>query len=647
MADIKHWWEKYPWRMIQTNLREIDMADMDAKAYVRSVKDFGATVVMLNAAGIVASYDTQVPCHTRSEYLTGDSLRTLLEECHRAGLRVIARTDFSKVRYPLYEAHPDWAYRTAQGEIYNCNGDVQVCPNSGYLREELYAILRELLTDFPFDGIFFNMSGAFVTGYGGERFGPCMCETCRGAYKAATGEDAPTGGMRDPGFMKYIGFQTRQIQANKRKQYQFMKELNPELAVNGFDYTRVECNTGVGRGPWGYQASSQVRANGGWGRTVDDASVDFLDFRYRDTSVSPALMALRQWQNLANGGHLSLYIMGRLDNHRDISSFAPTRQVFQFHKAHEDLFRGLSSAARVAIIKKGGMGQTDPEAFGWIQALTESHIPFDEYKLPELAPSLLPGKRVLILAGVGKLSEAQAALLDDFAHSGGTVVASGVVTGLKCLGIKALGEYKKGLMSSIFEVRERDKAAFPRCGEAPLLAIGGELQMAEFEPDTEKYLALVPEHPYGPPERCWYTEVTDHPGVTVHRHGGGRGIYIPWPIGSFYFNEGWQNTLNVMQDVMFSLCGVPDIAPGLSPMVELTLAEKDDLTLVQLVNGTGCFANRWFPPVPVRDIRLELPGLAGRRAQALNGGAVRQEGADGKLILHLDELKEYEGIVIQ
>ena len=32
------WWESYPWRMVQTNLREIDMADMDAKAYAADLK---------------------------------------------------------------------------------------------------------------------------------------------------------------------------------------------------------------------------------------------------------------------------------------------------------------------------------------------------------------------------------------------------------------------------------------------------------------------------------------------------------------------------------------------------------------------------------------------------------------------------------
>ncbi len=632
--------------MIQTNLREPDMEDLDAKRYVRDVKDFGATVVMVNAAGIVASYDTQVPIHTRSEHLKGNSLRTLLDECHRAGLRVIARTDFSKVRYPLYEAHPDWAYRTAEGDIYNCNGDVQVCPNSGYLQEDIYGILRELLITFPFDGIFFNMSGAFVTGYDGKRYGPCMCEKCRNAYRTATGQDAPSGGMRDPGFIKYLGFQTKQIQANKAKQYRFMKELNPELAVNGFDYLRTECNTDIGRGPWVYGASSNVRINGSWERVVDDASVDFMAFRYRDSSVSPALMALRQWQNLANGGSPSLYIMGRLDNHRDVSALAPTKQVFDFHREHEELFSGLTSAAKVLLVRKGSMG-SDPEIYGWVQALTESHIPFDEAKLSGLTLEQLESKRLVILGGVGKLPEGQKVLLDGFAQGGGTVVVSGDAPGLDCLGIKALGELRKGLMSSAFEVQEDEKDRFHRCTQAPLIPIGEELNIAEFEEGTERYLRLVPEHPYGPPERCYPVETISHPGVTLHHYGAGRGVYLPWMVGSFYFNEGWQNTLNLMQDVLFGLCGLPELAPGLTPMVELTAAKKDDLLLIQLVNGTGCFANRWFPPVSVRNIRLELPGLAGRRVRSLNGGLILCESNGNRLTVHLSELNEYEAIIIE
>ena len=53
--EEKHWWQGYPWRMLQTNLREIDMADIDADAYAEQLKEYGATVVTLNAAGIIAS----------------------------------------------------------------------------------------------------------------------------------------------------------------------------------------------------------------------------------------------------------------------------------------------------------------------------------------------------------------------------------------------------------------------------------------------------------------------------------------------------------------------------------------------------------------------------------------------------------------
>ena len=115
----ENWWVNYPWRMIQTNLREIDMDYMDAKAFAESLKAYNATVVTLNAAGILASYDTELPYHPKSEYLTGDSLKQMLEECHNRDIKVIARCDFSKIQEKVFEEHPDWAYRPAEGNVVN------------------------------------------------------------------------------------------------------------------------------------------------------------------------------------------------------------------------------------------------------------------------------------------------------------------------------------------------------------------------------------------------------------------------------------------------------------------------------------------------------------------------------------------------
>ena len=50
--------------MIQTNLREIDMAEIDAETYAQQLADYGATVVTLNAAGIIASYQTKLEFQT-------------------------------------------------------------------------------------------------------------------------------------------------------------------------------------------------------------------------------------------------------------------------------------------------------------------------------------------------------------------------------------------------------------------------------------------------------------------------------------------------------------------------------------------------------------------------------------------------------
>ncbi len=650
---MSHWWENYPWRMIQTNLREEDMEDLDARRFVEKLKAFDATVVMVNAAGIVASYETAVSDHTQSTHLHGDSLKTVIEECHKAGIRVIARTDFSKVRRPVLDRHPDWAYRDAKGELFDCNGDIQVCPNSTYHNEVVYDILREVLTELPFDGIFFNMSGAFVTGYDGTLYGPCMCERCKSLYKEQTGQDAPTGGLRDPGFMRYMGFQSKRIAANKMKQYRFIKAISPEIAVNGYDYIRTECNTDMDRPAWVYGSSMNART-GGRGRLVDNACVDFIASRYRDTSVSPALVELRLWQSLANGGGLSHYIMGCLDNHRDISCFDAVKKVFAFHREHEDMYAGLASAAETLVVQKDGMGRDDPEVYGWIHALTQSHIPFDECKLRELNEGTLEGKKIVILGDVPNMNAEQAALLDAFAEKSGTVLATGGAgidprtrtVLLKCLGITALGEHKKGLMSSVLEVTEEDGAVFTRSAASPMIAMGGEFRVASFAEGTRTYLRLVPEHPYGPPERCYPVPASEQPGVTVHSYGAGQGIYVPALLGGFYYRQGWQNTLNVMQDILFGLCGLPELAPGLSPMVELTVAQKDGLTLVQLVNESGCFAGHYFPPVTMGDIRLRLPGLAGKTARTLNGGHVECREEDGCLAVELDVLKDYEAVLI-
>ena len=105
---MANWWNGYPWRVVQTNFREIDTKDFDEEGFLESLRDFSCNAVMLNAAGLIASYTTDLADHTRSAYLDGFDLKHLVDRCHENGIKVIARTDFSKIPVSVYERHPDW-----------------------------------------------------------------------------------------------------------------------------------------------------------------------------------------------------------------------------------------------------------------------------------------------------------------------------------------------------------------------------------------------------------------------------------------------------------------------------------------------------------------------------------------------------------
>lgn len=649
----KHWWIDYPWRMVQTNFREIDMADIDAEKFASDLSSFGATVVTLNAGGILASYESNLPYHTVSKYLTGSSLREILDACHAKGIRVIARMDFSKIPYTVYEQHPDWAFRTADGGVIEQNGFVQTCQNSEYQQEKVMEILTELLTTHPFDGVYCNMSGFVATDYRGNVYGFCMCDSCKKGFKAAFHLDAPAKmDLKDPVAMRYMRFQSDAGKKLRAKMNGIIKSINPEIAVDKVDYLRTESHTDIGEPIWVYSASSNSRQTAGMGLISDNASADFMGFRYRESSVSPGVMALRQWQNLANSSAVSLYIMGRLDNHRDKSSFAATQKAFQFHKEHQNILCGLQSAANVLLVSKAQQGRSDPESYGWIRALTASHIPFDEVKTPGITQAVLAGKKVVILADAKDLTPNGAELMDAFAQNGGIVVASGNsgvrgnTADLKVLGIRKLLDKRKNCMSTVFSVPREASALFPRCSLTPVIAPGAEISQAEFMPDVQKHLRTLPEPLFGPPEVCYTKEESNAPGLTVHPYGAGKGIFIPWNCGSFYHAEGYTNTLNFMQDVLFGFCGIDNFAPTLHPSVELVLRKKEKKTVLFLINASGYFGNSFFDPIPMGHIVVELPGDY-RSAEALNGGKAERTNKNGSTIVALNKLKDFEMIVLE
>lgn len=621
------WWRNWPWRLIQTNLREIDMQDISAEQVVADLRSFKATILMINAAGIIASYPTSLPFHFQSPFLQGDSLQTIIEACHRENIRVFARTDFSKVRRPVYEAHPDWAYLTPQGQVVDYNGDVAVCLNGAYQQQYILPIIEELLASHDFDGIFFNMGGYQTRDYSGVYYGICHCQNCQNRFKEIFNLPLPKAEDRhDPVYRKYQLFKKQTVQAHKEKLSKFIQKLRPDLCIDkdfghrrGF--IRQEANTAVDRPlpHWQYSASDNTKwAVGSYPEMIStNTTVDFIDFPYRHVAVSPHQQQLRLIQSLANGGKLDYYLIGRLDNHEDRSGFKGIRDIFHYHAAHEGSYQNLRSLATVALLKSSQTSQG--EFRGWFRFLAESHHLF-ETLLTEVALDLPWDKyQAIILPDVQDVSDALAERLDRFVREGGILIATGrssfrdeadelrAAPALQCLGIEAIQQIRADMRSSYFKFT--DKAGFTRFEDSDLVFMDGPYIYAQYAATAQPQMKLIPPHPFGPPERCYYTQETAYPGFTVHAFGQGQAIYIPWEPGTLFHRQGYTNTFDFAADLLARVADLKPIGGNLPPMVEATWFENtgSGSRLLHLVNGSGHFGVSFYAPLPLNGLEVVVP----------------------------------------
>ena len=108
-----------------------------------------------------------------------DMFGDVLREAHARKIRVVGRYDLSKTRKDVFDAHPEWFFRQANGEPVIYNGLYSTCINGGYYRDQAMKILAEGLEKYDVDGLFFNMFGNQSRDYSGQYVGLCHCDACK------------------------------------------------------------------------------------------------------------------------------------------------------------------------------------------------------------------------------------------------------------------------------------------------------------------------------------------------------------------------------------------------------------------------------------------------------------------------------------
>ena len=395
-----NWWMEKPYRMVQNNLRDIDGA-MDVDYEVDMLKKLGANVVQVGCGGISAYGPSQLACQRPTPYLQGDKFGEIVEKCHAAGIRVIARFDISKVHKDYLQTNPDWFTRRADGDPAYFEDCAAVCVNGAYQQERILDVLREAMTNYSLDGIFFNIPGYPTTDYDGNYVGICQCENCkRRFYEWSGGMTLPTvEDDRDPAYRKYEEFKVYTVADMLHRVRSLVKSIDPNVPLStysddGIDIIRCEAQSAIRpKHFWLYSGSEDSAAIKTTfpDKVPSNCAINAVDIPYRFMGVSTWLNQIRLYQNAAVGGNLDWCIVGAFEDYPDRANFEGVSEAFHLHARHEELFAKLQSTARVLLVNPRPFYQfstnlmyNEREYRGIVHMLKERHIPFDTVILSAL-----------------------------------------------------------------------------------------------------------------------------------------------------------------------------------------------------------------------------------------------------------------------
>ena len=656
------WWQR-PFRMLQTNIREID-AGLDVERVLDQIEEYGANAWLLSVGGIISNYPTALPHQSPNPVLreraSGDLVGDAVAAAHRRGLRVLARMDFSKVARPIAEAHPEWCYVAPDGSRQVYNGLTSMCPSGGYYQEKIFEVLGEVLDSYEVDGFFFNWMSYNEIDYGKTYRGVCQCLSCQAAFARQLGGTLPAG-RESPGYAHWQRLTAQALDQLLGRARQFIAARRPEAPLVMGDTADIvfhESNNALGRPMWPHQTSEHVsvaRSHRPHVPVLVNAAA-FLDMPYRLVGDEPRMYEQYLLQAAARGAILSTYIMGTPDAF-PYGCLSAGSAITRFHRDHEEVYTGLVPAARTALVRPDQLKPTaaapaEAEFRGIWTALLERHIPFDvlpEQRLAELGSSSeLDRYALLVLPDLGTLEDSAAKELDAYVERGGALLTTGA-TGLDTgtAQLESTGIAERVVSMDTPETTWSSVVV----GDDPgtVLPILGAFHVVRARDGASTRLTVLSRAPYGPPEKCYGHLPLDHPVRLAYQFGSGRTIALPWTVGRAYREVGLGALGDLVGEAARDLLGDRlDIETDLPAQVEVIVGRSAAGYVIHLRNLTGLRHQSFGDPVTLpAGHRLTVRGTGAQRARALVATAdlSAQQAGDGLTVV-LPEIGLFEALVL-
>jgi len=652
MTQKKLWWHE-PLRVIQTNLQVKDTGKMDPAKIAQEIYDMGGNVLVMNVGGIYGWYPSKVPYHTVNPYLPQgfDLLERMIEECHKRGVRLVARYDFSKTSDNVYQRRPQWFSRNVDGAgqpigvLRPGAWDLlyQTCINSGYRNEEVAVkVLTESLSRYDIDGVFFNAPHPTN----------CHCTACQEKYYELYGTKLPEDEKQwDKRWKSTI------LKDNITKLNAAVKAVKPDIptilyyAIASDNlYERLDTCDMI-------CAEPQDVLSLGW-KEIPQSFKPALCIRlgcsepsiprpfgiihscpgmdWRHTGLPPAEYMYWMSQVPANGGQIWHSITGFADTITDKRILKCVSDINHQIAKVQPAMHGAKSNAKAAILwnmdvgdqGKAFGGQVQAAANGWAESLLAEQIPFDML-LPEQVCAGRLKDYALLIAPEGIPEEGLYEAVKAFVRNGGNALIECAHTPnqweAELMGINAHTQYSEYLRAAY--LRFEENAEDLRSGgleNTPIIAYRGHMSYVTPKEGTEVLCTLVPpfapmEAVGAPPERASLSvERTDLALVMQNAMGGGCVMSLSFGLSALISDLKLNEHMLLAANMVRKLLG-KQLDVRTTPLRGMQLMDyaKGDMRILHVVNGVGQRPLSQNVPIPMH-MELDWAGEMPKVTSLLN-----------------------------
>ncbi|MHB9037956.1 MAG: alpha-L-fucosidase [Armatimonadota bacterium] len=527
------------------------------------------------------------------------------------------------------KAHPEWRKLKVDGKPWNFGveeGEAAhslglMCFNGGYVTEQMYPLLAEIIKDYSPDGFWIDGEiGAAVS---------CWCDACLDKFKRETGMDAPRS-ADDPAAHEWSEFGRRTFREHLQRTASFIhslspdcmyasssvfSEMMPEPPLEGIDYLTGDLDNTDAY----YRSDMRARAYRGQGRPYDAMLfVDGFAWNTRPMQPKPHVQLSQEAISvLVHNGKLSMWLTPNQDGSLKELEVGMAAKVAEFMRERSSVLENCTPISEAYVLNSCSHAYQRQDGFhldglfavnrwaeevrGAHRLLLERHIQFDIVTEAKLRSGIPDEIKLLVIPDQGYLPPDIVSIVKSFAENGGAVIASGSAL--------AEGDCAKD-MQELFGINLGGKCktpAGPRCEYGPIPVA---TSWWEMNPDADSGANELSSLYY------YYTKKGRiGPAAVARPYGKGKLIAIAGNVFDSYFSERYPFLREWLTELLDSAMPAPLVRMNGHTGVSCVASQRGSELVLHLINRTSADspeAGLWFVDEPGKTGNIEIEVLVAR-----------------------------------